>query len=63
MVLEFIKSWPWQEFLATIIGAVFAFFLPTYYEYRRKKRQQRQQTKAVIETAQSCVINGNNKNT
>lgn len=41
MVLECIKSWPWQEFLATIIGAGFAFFLPTYYEHKRKKRQQK----------------------
>lgn len=41
MVLECVNSWPWQEFLATIIGAVFAFFLPTYYEHWRKRQRQK----------------------
>ena len=41
VILDCVKSWPWQEFLATIIGAVFAFFLPTYYEHWRKRQQQK----------------------
>lgn len=41
VILEFFKNLPWSELFGTVIGVVFAFFLPTYYEHRRKIQQQK----------------------